>query len=736
MKITAYLSLGPLIIAIIVNALLTLLVFFNNPKNATNKIYSILSMVISIWLIVNYLSLDLNIIGGVLLWIRLTIFFATPMSALFFLLAYTIPDYSLHMNRKVLWLLTIITACVMAITLSPFTFTSIKIVHNSVQPIAGPGMLPFTLLTTFYSIATIYVLIKKYHRAIGYEKEQFRYVMLGILLMLGLIIATLLIPVLLFKTTFFVSFLPLYTLIFLSATAYAIIKHHLLDIRLVVARSAAYGLILLILAAFYTFYLLFVGTAILAIPFSQTQFVFYGVVMFIVAFTFHPLKTYLELFTDRIFYKGHYDQQVLLKSLSDIMSATIELKKLTTSILDNILKEMRITRGAFVLFKKNDHGYINYIESKGYNVIPHLTKIEINLFLSYKQVIIFDNLEENDVKTLLRSLNISIILPLMIHDEKIGILFFGEKASGDIYSQQDINLLEILAPQLSVAIQNAREYEEIKQFNVTLKEEIDKATKELQNANERLKELDKLKNEFVSLASHELRTPMTAIKSYIWLLLQQSADMGKLNDKQKLYLERTYTSTERLIKLVNDMLNVSRIESGKLKINIQSIDMLQMVHETITELLPSAQNLHITLSMEKPAETLPNVLADPEQIKEVLLNLIGNALKFTPEGGKVTVNFSLMDHRVVTHVSDTGKGIRKEDMPKLFQKFSIIEGDSAKKPNLQGTGLGLYISKSLIELQGGKIWVTSEGENKGTTFSFSLKPVNNATAVLQEPLKK
>jgi signal transduction histidine kinase len=241
----------------------------------------------------------------------------------------------------------------------------------------------------------------------------------------------------------------------------------------------------------------------------------------------------------------------------------------------------------------------------------------------------------------------------------------------------------------------------------------------IQEANARLKQLDMLKDEFVSLASHELRTPMTAINSYIWMMLDDKN--GSINDKQKVYLQNALTSTKRLISLVNDMLNVSRIESGRMIIKQAPVNIEKIAEETITEILPTAQTQGLTVVVEKPAKPLPDVFADSDKIKEVIMNLLGNSLKFTPSGGKITISFSEKDDFVETYVTDTGQGIKEEDIPKLFKKFGMIEGNYFKTTPGQGTGLGLYIAKSIVELHGGNISVHSDGEKKGTTFSFSLK---------------
>ena len=248
--------------------------------------------------------------------------------------------------------------------------------------------------------------------------------------------------------------------------------------------------------------------------------------------------------------------------------------------------------------------------------------------------------------------------------------------------------------------------------------ELAETKKLLEKANARLKEVDKLKDEFVSLASHELRTPMTVIKSYVFMLLNKSA--GDLTEKQKVYLQRTLSSTERLINLVNDMLNVSRIESGKLTIEPVPADIGKLASDVVTEMQTRAMEMEVNLIYTPPKSPLISNV-DIDRIKQVLINLIGNSFKFTPKGGVITVDLTQSGSDLaLIKVSDTGRGISSADMAKLFTKFSMIGTNNLTKDKGQGTGLGLYLSKSLVELHGGKIWVESEGEDKGSTFSFTL----------------
>lgn len=286
------------------------------------------------------------------------------------------------------------------------------------------------------------------------------------------------------------------------------------------------------------------------------------------------------------------------------------------------------------------------------------------------------------------------------------------------------------------------------------RKQIEDLNNQLQKANLHLKELDHLKDDFISVTSHELRTPLTAIRSYLWLALGGKG--GPLTEKMKYYLDRSYNSTVRLIKLVNDILNISRIESGRMNFVIEKIDMVKLVEEVIDEVRPRAEELKIKLVVnsqqlavgsrqsvgdgfpapENRKEKIENryvgtlramsvqlfVIGDGDKIKEVLINLIGNALKFTKENGLIQIGFEEKDNEVIIGVKDNGEGIEKEDIPKLFQKFGMIQNSYiTNQKAAQGTGLGLFICKSIIEKLGGQIWVSSLGKDQGSTFSFSLK---------------
>ncbi len=300
----------------------------------------------------------------------------------------------------------------------------------------------------------------------------------------------------------------------------------------------------------------------------------------------------------------------------------------------------------------------------------------------------------------------SFICPVHAKNKTIGVMIFSMIKDFSEISEDEKDLILNFTDIVGLSVQNAKLYSSL-----------ENTTNHLKKANKRLKELDLLKDEFVSIASHELRTPMTAIKSYLWMALNKSPE--PLKDPMKKYLEISYASTERLISLVNDMLTVSRIERKKIELKLERVDLRNIVQLVYDELKVSADEKHIQFEIRTTDDTQAIVHADKVKIREVFQNLVGNALKFTPANGRIQIHIRNTPHDAEVAVEDTGPGIPADALPKLFQKFSKIDYSYANHVNQPGTGLGLYISKQIVSLHGGKITVEST-VHKGSTFTVVL----------------
>ena len=247
------------------------------------------------------------------------------------------------------------------------------------------------------------------------------------------------------------------------------------------------------------------------------------------------------------------------------------------------------------------------------------------------------------------------------------------------------------------------------------KEELQVVTDKLAAANVELKRLDQSKTEFISIASHQLRTPLTAIKGFVSLLLEGS--YGTVPVAIADILNKVYTANERIIHLVEDLLNVSRMESGRLQYTYAEVNIHEFLNELRDTFVVTAKKKGIDLAFEVPEAPLPLAWIDRQKSFETVSNLIDNAIKYTPVGS-VRVRAEAHSGSVRISVKDTGVGISEEAMPFLFAKFT--RGKESAKMHANGTGLGLYVGKSMMEAQGGRITVLSDGEGKGSTFFVEL----------------
>ncbi|MEK7622163.1 MAG: HAMP domain-containing sensor histidine kinase [Patescibacteria group bacterium] len=246
---------------------------------------------------------------------------------------------------------------------------------------------------------------------------------------------------------------------------------------------------------------------------------------------------------------------------------------------------------------------------------------------------------------------------------------------------------------------------------------------ELTLANKRLQNLEQAKSKFVAVTTHQLRTPLSAIKWTFHMLLQGS--LGPTTADQHTFIEKGYESTQRMIAIINDLLNVDYMDVDRADYNFLPVDLPALIDSVMFEFTNQAESQAVALKSFKPPSTLPRVIADPIKLSMVLENLLDNAMKYTPKGGQVTVSvgdarMNSAESSLEVTVSDTGIGIPSHERDKIFHRF--FRGSNAIKTQTDGTGLGLFISRDIIEKHGGAIWFESEA-GRGTQFHFTI-PIN------------
>jgi signal transduction histidine kinase len=556
-------------------------------------------------------------------------------------------------------------------------------------------------------------LISRYLGAAGVLRNQLLYLITASVLLLVLVPLTNFVLPIVFTNTTFVALSPLYTFAFAAIIAYAIVRQKLFDIRLVVARSAAYALVVATLALIYgglifTVSRLVLGGSDLSELVRQGINIAFAVIL---VFSFQPIKRFFDRYTNRLFYRDAYNPQDVLDEINHLLTSQISLKSITHDSLRIICSHLKVDGGHFLVMEKG-----SIYRTATYGEVPEpITFIHPeDLKIFKKNMVIVDELSSGEVKEFLDKHRLSVLLKLVTREGTVGYIFLTGKQSGNIYTRQDVDLLGTLADELAIAIQNARAFEEIQQFNITLQQKIDEATKELKRVNARLRELDKTKDEFISMASHQLRTPLTAVKGYLSMVLE--GDVGKVTKAEKEYIQKAFDGAQKMVYLIADMLNVSRLQTGKFVIENVQTNLADVVEGEVAQLQETATAKQLKLIYHKP-DKFPVLNLDETKVRQVVMNFIDNAIYYTPAGGSVTVELSTSDEEARFTVTDTGIGIPASVQHHLFSKF--YRADNARKMRPDGTGLGLFMAKKVIAAQGGAI-IFKSTEGKGSIFGFSF----------------
>lgn len=723
------------IIGAFANTVLAGIVLRRNSQSATHRLFAALSIALIFWATVNYISFSTTNYTLALWSIRLVMASAILQSVIYALLMHTFPRSTFAIATWGTALVTVAIIAGIAITLSPFLYPSIEFQQNRPpQPTRGWGMgiifLPIVLGSLLWGLR---MLIKKNIQARGIERLQQRYLLVGLLLTFGLFIVLLYFANIK-KDTRLVPYAPLFTLPFVSMTAYAIVRYRLMDIRAVIFRALGFAALS---GSFFIAYglLVYALTEYLGrLDLSPLQHAVLAIAAIALAVpSYHYFRRTLQKVTDRFLFQNRVDYRRSLVELGEALARTIEINEVTTTILNALKNIVRCRKAAILLQTGPGNGMFvpsAHFGMERFNVtIPRNNELIKHLQHAASGPLVRDELavlKERETSTLhikeletiehnLDWLDASIVIPLFVNRQLTGILLVGDKLSGQPYLQDDIEFLAGLAPQAATALENARLYEESRQFGKKLQEEVERATHDLAMANEQLKKLDRAKSEFLSIASHQMYTPLTALRGY--LSMMQEGDYGRIPEKQQPVISKLGQSAVRLIDLIRNLLDVSRIESGRLELNLELVDLTGLAQELVGELLPNAKEKKMRLVLDKPAAKTRSVIADRQRIRQVILNFIDNAIKYT-RAGSIQVAVNEEGDNVLCSVSDTGRGMTREEIGMLFIKFSRLGANQHTRP--EGTGLGLYFAKQIALEHHGDVTAESKGHGKGSTFSLRL----------------
>lgn len=512
--------------------LMGILVYFHDRQSFSNRLFFFISLMTVFWSIANYFSLNTDI-SQVLFWIRMVLFFALPHVAILCLFIYNFPQPRSRLSPLKLVLGFIFLGIMMVLTISSLVFSGLDQEAGG-RVVPTPGLLmPLVMLVILVSLAgSLILMVKKYREAKDFEKTQWRFMLVGISVSYALLILTNFLLVTLLRNTFFVQFGPIFMLPMIVGTGYAVMRHHLLNVKTIATEI-------------FTFIIIFI-------------------------------------------------------SLLDVLGA----------------------RG-------------------GIQII-----LRVSIFSLFFVFGIF----------LIRS-----VLKEVEQREKLEIL-----------------------------------------------------SRELEEANTKLKELDRLKSEFLSFASHQVKAPMAVVKGFATLIYDGT--YGPVSDQIRETSHKIKDSADRMIVLVNNILNLRKIEEGKMEYHFENADVVSLTQQMLEELKPLADNKGLALTLETSL-TGATCKIDVEKFRQVLQNLIENAIKYTEQGGVKIILEKSAPASLLIKISDSGRGLSKELAPRLFERFNR---DEAAMKKVEGTGLGLYIAKQIVLAHQGEVWAESLGEGRGSVFTVKI----------------
>jgi len=620
-----------------------------------------------------------------------------------------------------------------------------------VDVLSPPGSEKVIIWGTWYFLFVLYIvgffscglisLLRKFLKSVGIEKLQILYVFLGYLLGSTFAMFTNLFMV--WWGDFRFNWLgQVFSLIMVGFTVYTIIRFRLLGIKLLMSKIYIFFILSVCIYTLFQLLILVHNTMLFANINNVEVIAIEYLIAIFTAIALLPIINYLQKSSEYLFFRGQ-NHSGIIKLLSTKLSGIIDIKQVI-SIIDSELKKIVGADDVRIVytsaksknnFKNEAHVELYVAKKTGLKreAIPSNNEIFAHI-IKHKSVIVQGEVEQSNVdKKLLKELknyNAQIVAPMIARKRIIGAIILDQKVTQNAYTKEDIDYIEIISSQAAIAIDNARLYKEIKDFNTRLKQEVARATKNLQATNDELKtvneklvvayeklhKLDRAKSEFLSIASHQLRTPLTSIKGFTSLILEGT--YGKVSKDVRKVLEKVFLSNERLIRLVEDLLNITRIESGKFVFELKKQDITALVKEVIESFSVPAKTKDIKINLKITGRKTPKFYFDKNKIREVLSNFIDNSLKYS-EKGPIDVEISNKKDLIRITVSDKGLGIPKGELDYIFDKFQ--RGKGVNQVHTEGVGLGLYVCKKIIEAHKGKIWAESDGLGKGSSFIFELQ---------------
>ncbi|HJP96532.1 MAG TPA: ATP-binding protein [Candidatus Saccharimonadales bacterium] len=690
---------------------------FTRSKQTAFRMYSLFSLILGIWLTLEFF-IDAHL--GNATWVLRFVSFLTMVMALTFIFfAYSYPNHALLARKKTLLL------GIPLLLFLPVTFTDLVVKIASYQDkalnfVAGPLFTLDSVISVMYMLLGIIVLLGRVRKVDAVQRSQIYLMIIAFAFALtGNVFAGFIFA----DSQYWQVMRPLSIFAMLIIIAYAMVYRKLFDIRSYVVRAVAYAVALALVGLLFVLAAVVPTNYVLKDHLANGTALYLMLVMLLLAFYFERVKKYFNKLTSKIFFHDYYESQDFFNKLNDLLVATIDLKDLLNGTISIVEETLKTSYCMIVLRREGSEPYIFTNGASVKNITRHdfetvHSKIS-NDKATLPQVVVADYLgtENKALQRIMVRYEMEIMAQLggaSGGQPLIGHIIIGAKKTGSPYTNQDISIIEAMSNELTIAIQNALRFEEIEKFNITLKKEIEHATLQLRRTNDKLRKMDQTKDDFISMASHQLRTPLTSVKGYVSMVLD--GDVGDLNRKQRDYLNQVFVSSQRMSYLISDLLNVSRLRTGKFIIDRNPCNLANVIHEEVSQLIETAKARELQLIYHQP-EHFPTLMLDEMKMRQVIMNFIDNAIYYTPTGGSITVTLADNPQSIEFTVADTGIGVPRSEQHHLFSKFFRAQNARVARPD--GTGLGLFMAKKVVTAQGGAIIFKSR-EGKGSTFGFTM----------------
>lgn len=712
------------------NIFLAFSVIYKKKKNKANNAFFYLLLYTVVWissLFLYYFSENPKLV----LWFgRFNFAITLPLIFSVFRFSSLFPQEISFLKKRILInSVKILTFLIAGITLfTPYVIKE-EIITSPAERMTIYG--PLYVLWAFFFVSIVIITFlelwnqyKKAKRGVKKKQAQYIFIGLGLALFSGFITNFILYAIGIKGTAKFGG--PFTLVIFFSFIAYAIFKKRFMDIKVATGKMLVYFLSFLSIAVIsYLFYYLIE---------DWNQPIEFKIVIIALLATvlFNPIQKIFKRFATNYLYYSFYTSQKTLNKLGKRLTRILDLEELTNLITTSLIETMKLNR-AVVLLRNQKTGKFNIKMNIGFREENGISLVQDNFLTDWlernEKILIYDELtllqkeaiQKEERKRLgklrrnMKRIEAELCLPLLSGGEIIGIIVLGEKSSGDPYTKQDIQLLSNLSNQFSISIENAKLYSRVEDLSKNLEEKVQKQTKELQEAYEKLKASNRAKTEFIAMSSHQLRTPLTAMKGYISMI--KDKQYGKITKKTEEKLKDVLTSTERLINIVNQLLDISQIELGKIKLETKRENLNEVIQTTFKELKEEGSKKSLDMKLKLPTENIKAKI-DRKKIEESIINLIDNSIKYTNKGDVVEVGLKKEKGKAIIYVKDTGEGLSEKEKEDIFKSFT--RGESGKKRTGAGAGLGLHMAQKYVTLHNGELYVESGGKNKGATFFIQL----------------